>query len=65
LPPTPIAAPGLASLQESLAPGNTDYLYFMARYDGTHIFSRTLAEHEAAKVAVDQQLQQNSTGTNN
>lgn len=65
LPPTPIAAPGLASLKESLAPGNTEYLYFMARYDGTHIFSRTLAEHEAAKVAVDQQLQQNSAGTNN
>jgi UPF0755 protein len=56
LPPTPIASPGLASLEASLNPGDTEYLYFMARYDGTHIFSRTLAEHEAAKITVDQDL---------
>lgn len=52
LPPTPIASPGLASLEATLEPEATDYLYFMARYDGTHIFSRTLAEHEAAQAAV-------------
>ncbi|BAU43693.1 endolytic transglycosylase MltG [Leptolyngbya sp. O-77] len=56
LTPTPIAAPGLASLEASLNPGDTEYLFFMARYDGTHIFSRTLAEHEAAKRAVDAEL---------
>ncbi|GAB4148362.1 MAG: endolytic transglycosylase MltG [Cyanobacteria bacterium J069] len=56
LTPTPIAAPGLASLEASLNPGDTEYLFFMARYDGTHIFSRTLAEHEAAKSAVDAEL---------
>ncbi|HIK57391.1 MAG TPA: endolytic transglycosylase MltG [Synechococcales cyanobacterium M55_K2018_004] len=60
LPPTPIASPGLASLQESLNPPNTEFLYFMARYDGTHIFSRTLAEHEAAKDAVDRSLRNQS-----
>ena len=49
LPPTAIASPGLASLEASLNPPNTDYLYFVARYDGTHVFSRTLAEHEAAQ----------------
>jgi len=48
LPPTPIASPGIESLKATLLPEKTDYLYFMARYDGTHIFSRTLAEHEAA-----------------
>lgn len=52
LPPTPIASPGLASLEVSLDPADTDYLYFVARYDGTHVFSRTLAEHEAAQAAI-------------
>ncbi|OLP16387.1 aminodeoxychorismate lyase [Leptolyngbya sp. 'hensonii'] len=52
LPPTPIASPGLASLEASLYPENTPYLYFVARYDGTHVFSRTLQEHEAAQAAI-------------
>lgn len=49
LPPTPIASPGLVSLKATLSPEATDYLYFVARYDGTHVFSRTLAEHESAQ----------------
>jgi UPF0755 protein len=52
LPPTPIASAGLASFKATLAPEATPYLYFVARYDGTHIFSRTLAEHEAAQNAI-------------
>jgi UPF0755 protein len=52
LPPTPIASPGQASLAATLAPDPTDYLFFVARYDGTHVFSRTLDEHEAAKNAI-------------
>ncbi|MCA1990929.1 MAG: endolytic transglycosylase MltG [Coleofasciculus sp. S288] len=57
LPPTPIASPGVASLKATLNPENTDYLFFVARYDGTHIFSKTLEAHEAAKNAVRQQRQ--------
>lgn len=52
LPPTPIASPGQASLEATLAPDETEYLFFVARYDGTHVFSRTLAEHEAATNAI-------------
>ncbi len=49
LPPTPIASAGLASLKSAAMPQTTAYLYFVARYDGTHIFSRTAQEHEQAK----------------
>ena len=46
LPPGPIAAPGLASLQAAVYPTESDYLYFRARTDGSHRFSTTLEEHE-------------------
>jgi UPF0755 protein len=48
LPPGPIAGPGLASLKAALAPEDTAYLFFVARGDGSHIFSRTYAEHRLA-----------------
>ncbi len=54
LPPTPIAAPGKASLESAAQPELTDYLFFVARYDGTHIFSQTVAEHEQAKRKIRQ-----------
>lgn len=57
LPPTPIASPGLASLQATLEPMPTEYLFFVARYDGTHVFSRTFAEHTRAQQEIRRQRQ--------
>lgn len=48
LPPTPIAMPGVAALRAALNPPHTDYLYFVARGDGSSAFSRTLDEHNRA-----------------
>jgi UPF0755 protein len=45
LPPGPICSPGKASIMAALQPAVTDYMYFFARGDGTHIFSKTLEEH--------------------
>jgi UPF0755 protein len=45
LPPGPIASPGRSSLEAAANPADVDYLYFVSRNDGTHVFSRTLDEH--------------------
>ena len=44
LPPGPICNPSLKSIQASFAPAQTDYLYFVAKGDGTHAFARTYDE---------------------
>jgi UPF0755 protein len=48
LPPSPISNPGEESLRAALAPAKTDYLYFVARNDGTHQFSKDFREHSLA-----------------
>jgi UPF0755 protein len=48
LTPGPIANPGLESIKAVIDPARTDYLYFVSRNDGSHHFSRTLAEHNRA-----------------
>jgi UPF0755 protein len=45
LPPGPIAAPGRAALEAVAKPAEVDYLYFVSRNDGSHVFARTLDEH--------------------
>ncbi len=48
LPPGPICSPGMDSIEAALDPEATDYYYFVAKGDGTHQFSKTLKEHQAA-----------------
>ena len=48
LPPTPIAMAGKAAIHAALHPLSTDALYFVAKGDGSHQFSTSLAEHNAA-----------------
>jgi len=49
LPPGPINNPGFESIKAALYPADTQYLYFVARGDGYHTFSRTNREHIQAK----------------
>ena len=48
LPPTPIAMPGLASIEAALLPEQTKALYFVGKGDGSHAFSNSLVEHNRA-----------------
>ena len=49
LPPTPIASFGKAAFLAALTPNKTPYLFFVAKKDGTHHFSKTYQEHLAAQ----------------
>lgn len=48
LPPTPIALPGLASIQAALHPAKTNALYFVANGQGRHVFTSSLEAHNQA-----------------
>src|SRR3990167_9700383 len=48
LPPTPIAIPGINSIQAAFHPARHDYLYFVAKGDSSHQFTKTLPEHYSA-----------------
>jgi UPF0755 protein len=49
LPPGPIASPGIEAIKAVLEPADTEHLYFVARGDGTHVFSRSYREHLDAR----------------
>ncbi len=49
LPPAPIANPGLASLKAAAQPAAVDYLYFVAKPNGTHVFSKSFEQHLRAQ----------------
>lgn len=51
LPPGPIGAPGEAAIDAALHPTG-DFLFFVARPDGTHVFTRSLAEHNQARADI-------------
>ncbi len=48
LPPGPIASPSIQSIKAALWPAELPYLYFVSKKDGTHVFSKTLQEHNRA-----------------
>ncbi|MCL1077349.1 endolytic transglycosylase MltG [Parashewanella spongiae] len=48
LPPTPIAAPSIASIKAAAHPSDVSFLYFVSKNDGSHVFSTTLKEHNRA-----------------
>jgi UPF0755 protein len=48
LPPGPICSPGEASLGAAMEPAKVPYLYYVARPDGSHVFSESFAQHQAA-----------------
>ncbi len=52
LPPGPVNSPGTESLEATLYPAQVPWLYFVAKPDGHHQFSRTLAEHNRAIAAI-------------
>lgn len=55
LPPTPIAMPSQSSLEAAMQPQPNNYFYYVARGDGSHQFSQTLNEHNAAVAAIIKQ----------
>ncbi|NQU17402.1 MAG: endolytic transglycosylase MltG [Candidatus Saganbacteria bacterium] len=52
LPPGPICNPGMESIKAAIYPAKTNYLFFVAKKDGSHVFSKTLKEHNRARRAI-------------
>ncbi|MGM9567590.1 MAG: endolytic transglycosylase MltG [Clostridia bacterium] len=59
LPPGPIASPGYESLYAALYPTESNYLFFVAKPNGAHIFTETYEEHLVAKADIENGLYDN------
>ena len=66
LPVGPIANPGREALLAAVRPDVSDYLYFVSRNDGTHVFSETYKEHDAAvkKFQLDRKMREGKSWRN-
>jgi UPF0755 protein len=62
LPPGPIGSPSERGIDAALYPADTKFLYFVARPDGTHIFTTSLTEHNRAKALVRAQRAKQDAG---
>ncbi len=65
IPPGPIGSPTVRAIDAVLRPADVDYLYFVARPDGTHVFNRHLVDHNEAKARIsrEQRASRPTTGT--
>lgn len=58
IPPGPIGSPTERAIDAVLDPADVDYLYFVARPDGTHVFNRHLVDHNIAKARISRELRE-------
>jgi len=63
LPPTPINSPGMEAIMAALHPAVSDYMYFVADNSGKHLFSRTNAEHNAARQRIRKEAKLSSAAS--
>jgi UPF0755 protein len=63
LPPGPIASPSTAAVDATLYPADVPFLYFVARPDGSHIFTRSLVEHNRARAMLRREREARQAAT--
>ncbi|MFW5947485.1 MAG: endolytic transglycosylase MltG [Gemmatimonadota bacterium] len=63
IPPGPIGSPSERAIDAVLHPADVDYLYFVARPDGTHEFNRHLEDHNRARARIRRELEAGRTDT--
>jgi UPF0755 protein len=56
IPPGPIGSPSARAIDAILRPADVDFLYFVARPDGSHVFNRHLEDHNRARAAIRREI---------